>query len=106
MALLMRYGRVDSCLRNGFGCQSLPKGMCCSLLFASSDEFLATPRTRGSTPGASTLAVSHSDGIDWALTINTRDWPQSGAMGLDDLAGLNGTPLPNSITHILDITPL
>lgn len=38
----------DLCLRNGFGCQSLLKGTCCSLLFASSDEskFLTASRTR------------------------------------------------------------
>jgi CubicO group peptidase (beta-lactamase class C family) len=29
----------------------------------------------GSTPGASTWAESRSDGVDWAYTINTRDWP-------------------------------
>lgn len=60
----------------------------------------------GSTPGASTLAVSRGDGIDWALTINTRDWPPIGAMSFDDLAGLNGTASSNSMTHILDATPL
>jgi CubicO group peptidase (beta-lactamase class C family) len=29
----------------------------------------------GSTPGASTWAQSRTDGVDWAYTINTRDWP-------------------------------
>jgi CubicO group peptidase (beta-lactamase class C family) len=29
----------------------------------------------GSTPGATTLAVSQGDGVDWAYTVNTRDWP-------------------------------
>jgi hypothetical protein len=29
----------------------------------------------GSTPGGSTFAASRGDGIDWAYTINTRDWP-------------------------------
>lgn len=29
----------------------------------------------GSTPGASTWAESRWDGIDWAYTVNTRDWP-------------------------------
>ena len=60
----------------------------------------------GSTPGASTLAVSRGDGIDWAFTINTRDWPQTGAVTLDDLGGLNGTPPTNSITHVLDLAAL
>jgi CubicO group peptidase (beta-lactamase class C family) len=32
----------------------------------------------GSTPGASTLAVSRLDGVDWALTVNTRAWPDGG----------------------------
>src|SRR5262249_10247764 len=31
----------------------------------------------GSTPGASSLAASRSDGVDWAYVINTRDWPPS-----------------------------
>jgi CubicO group peptidase (beta-lactamase class C family) len=52
----------------------------------------------GSTPGASTLAVSRGDGIDWAYTINTRDWPPSTSPTLDDLG--------NSITHVLDTTPI
>jgi CubicO group peptidase (beta-lactamase class C family) len=29
----------------------------------------------GSTPGASTWVESRWDGIDWAYTVNTRDWP-------------------------------
>jgi CubicO group peptidase (beta-lactamase class C family) len=29
----------------------------------------------GSTPGASTWAESRWDGVDWAYTVNTRDWP-------------------------------
>jgi CubicO group peptidase (beta-lactamase class C family) len=32
----------------------------------------------GSTPGASTFAVSRVDGVDWALTVNTRDWADGG----------------------------
>src|SRR5438094_10273784 len=39
----------------------------------------------GSTPGASTLAVSRGDGIDWACVVNTRDWPASTSPTLDDL---------------------
>jgi hypothetical protein len=52
----------------------------------------------GSTPGASSLAVSRGDGVDWAYVINTRDWPPSTSPTLDDLG--------NSITHILDTTPI
>ncbi len=52
----------------------------------------------GSTPGASSLAVSRSDDVDWAYVINTRDWPPSTSPTLDDMG--------NSITHILDTTPL
>ena len=52
----------------------------------------------GSTPGASSLAVSRGDGIDWAYVINTRDWPPSASQTLDDLG--------NSITHLLDTTPI
>ena len=48
----------------------------------------------GSTPGASSFAASRGDGVDWAYTINTRDWPPSTAVTLDQLG--------NSITHILD----
>jgi CubicO group peptidase (beta-lactamase class C family) len=60
----------------------------------------------GSTPGASTLAVSRGDGIDWAFTINTRDWPPSTSPTLDDLGGLTPPAPTNSINHLLDITPL
>jgi hypothetical protein len=52
----------------------------------------------GSTPGASSLAVSRGDGVDWAYVINTRDWPPSTSPTLDDLG--------NSITHILDTTTI
>jgi CubicO group peptidase (beta-lactamase class C family) len=52
----------------------------------------------GSTPGASSLAVSRTDGVDWAYVINTRDWPPSTSPTLDDLG--------NSITHLLDTTPI
>ena len=37
----------------------------------------------GSTPGSSTLAVSRTDGTDWAYAINTRDWPSGTAYSLD-----------------------
>jgi CubicO group peptidase (beta-lactamase class C family) len=52
----------------------------------------------GSTPGASSLAVSRGDGVDWAYVINTRDWPPATSPSLDDLG--------NSITHLLDTTPI
>ncbi|HEX5415821.1 MAG TPA: serine hydrolase [Chloroflexota bacterium] len=52
----------------------------------------------GSTPGASSLAVSRTDGVDWAYVINTRDWPPATAPTLDDLG--------NAITHLLDTTPI
>ncbi len=52
----------------------------------------------GSTPGASSKAVSRNDGVDWAYVINTRDWPPSTSPTLDDLG--------NSITHLLDTTPI
>lgn len=52
----------------------------------------------GSTPGASSVAVSRSDGVDWAYTINTRDWPPATSPTLEELG--------NSITHLLDTTPL
>ena len=52
----------------------------------------------GSTPGASSFAASRGDGVDWAYTINTRNWPPSTSVTLDQL----GT----SITHILDTTPI
>jgi CubicO group peptidase (beta-lactamase class C family) len=60
----------------------------------------------GSTPGASSLAVSRGDGVDWAFVINTRDWTPAPTMTLDDLSGLTGQAGPNSITHVLDVTPL
>lgn len=52
----------------------------------------------GSTPGASSLAISRWDGVDWAYVINTRDWPPSTSPTLNDLG--------NSITQILDTTPI
>jgi CubicO group peptidase (beta-lactamase class C family) len=52
----------------------------------------------GSTPGASSLAASRGDGVDWAYTINTRDWPPSTSPTLTDLG--------NSITQLLDTTPI
>ena len=52
----------------------------------------------GSTPGASTLAWSRGDGIDWAYVVNTRDWPPSTSPTLDDLG--------NSINQLLDTTPI
>jgi CubicO group peptidase (beta-lactamase class C family) len=53
----------------------------------------------GSTPGSSTWAESRGDGVDWAYTINTRNWPPNAAPALDALAKgidalLNATPLP------------
>lgn len=52
----------------------------------------------GSTPGASTLAVSRADGVDWAYTLNTRDWAVGASQTLDDLG--------NAITQILDSTSI
>ena len=48
----------------------------------------------GSGPGASCLASSRTDGIDWAFTINTRDWPPSATPTLTDLE--------KSINELLD----
>ena len=39
----------------------------------------------GSSPGASSLASSRNDGIDWAYVINTRDWPPATSLTLSDL---------------------
>jgi CubicO group peptidase (beta-lactamase class C family) len=60
----------------------------------------------GSTPGASSLAVSRGDGVDWACVINTRDWPPSISPTLNDLFDLTPPISPNSITHLLDTTPI
>ncbi len=51
---------------------------------ANESPLLPSART-GSTPGASSLATSRSDGIDWAYVINTRDWPPQTQFMLDDL---------------------
>jgi len=48
----------------------------------------------GDGPGSSCLASSRTDGLDWAFTINTRDWPPSAAVTLADLE--------NSINELLD----
>lgn len=58
----------------------------------------------GSTPGASTFASSRGDDIDWALVVNTREWPDKGAfynrlVGGNSVAGsiddqLNRSALP------------
>ncbi|MDB4896696.1 MAG: penicillin-binding protein [Firmicutes bacterium] len=53
----------------------------------------------GSTPGASSLAVSRGDGVDWAYVINTRDWPAATTPTLDDLE-------KKLITPLLDSTPI
>src|SRR4051812_35289587 len=60
----------------------------------------------GSTPGASSLAVSRGDGVDWACVINTRDWPPSTSPTLDDLFDTSLPISPNSITHPVDTTPI
>ena len=60
----------------------------------------------GSTPGASSLAASRGDGIDWACVINTRDWPPSTSPMLIDLFDVTPPINPNSITHLLDTTPI
>jgi CubicO group peptidase (beta-lactamase class C family) len=53
----------------------------------------------GSTHGSSTLAVSRGDGVDWACTINTRDWPPATSQTLAQLddaitAHLDSHPIP------------
>jgi CubicO group peptidase (beta-lactamase class C family) len=48
----------------------------------------------GDGPGSSCLASSRTDGVDWAFTINTRDWPPSTSSTLTDLQ--------NSINELLD----
>jgi CubicO group peptidase (beta-lactamase class C family) len=60
----------------------------------------------GSTPGASSLAVSRSDGIDWACVINTRDWPLSTSPTLNDLFDVTSPNSPNSVTHLLETTSI
>jgi CubicO group peptidase (beta-lactamase class C family) len=52
----------------------------------------------GSTPGASSLAASRADGIDWAYVINTRDWPPSTSPTLTDLG--------NQVNEALDALAL
>jgi hypothetical protein len=61
-------------------------------------QWAAGSALSGSTPGSSPLAVSRSDVTAWAYVINTRDWPPQASRPLDDLG--------NSITHLLDTTPL
>jgi CubicO group peptidase (beta-lactamase class C family) len=39
----------------------------------------------GSTPGSSTWAESRGDGVDWAFTINTRNWAPNAHPTLDEL---------------------
>jgi CubicO group peptidase (beta-lactamase class C family) len=53
-------------------------------------------RCTGSGLGASCLASSRIDGVDWAFTINTRDWPPSTSPTI--------TELENSINQLLDRT--
>ncbi len=52
----------------------------------------------GSGAGASCLASSRTDGVDWAFTINTQDWPPSASSTLKDLE--------NSINRLLDRLPI
>ena len=52
----------------------------------------------GSTPGASTWMESRTDGVDWALVVNTRDFPDGGAdfeklVRTDISNWLNGNPI-------------
>jgi CubicO group peptidase (beta-lactamase class C family) len=49
---------------------------------------------RGDGPGSTCLASSRTDGLDWAFTINTRDWPPATSVTVTDLE--------NSITELLD----
>jgi CubicO group peptidase (beta-lactamase class C family) len=40
----------------------------------------------GGTPGASTWAESRWDGVDWAYTVNTRDWPPTNGQTASTIA--------------------
>jgi CubicO group peptidase (beta-lactamase class C family) len=54
----------------------------------------------GSTPGTSTWAKSRADGVDYAIVVNTRDFPpQAPAPSLNDLFG-------TLVDQLLDTTPL
>jgi CubicO group peptidase (beta-lactamase class C family) len=53
-------------------------------------------RRSGSGPGASCVAASRTDGVDWAVTINTRDWPPSASPTLTDL----GSEIDESLDRI------
>jgi len=44
------------------------------------------------------MAVSRSNGIDWAYVINTRDWPPNTSPTLDELG--------QSIDKLIDTTPI
>ena len=50
----------------------------------------------GSGPGASCVASSRTDEVDWAVTINTRDWPPSASLTLTDL----GNAIDESLNRI------
>jgi hypothetical protein len=72
-----------------------------SLFISTQSEGTApAPRVVVEVPagGASCLASSRTDGVDWAFTINTRDWPPSATPTLNDLE--------NSINRLLDRLPM
>ena len=57
----------------------------------------------GDTPGAATFASSRADGIDWALTVNTREWPDGGAY-YNKLVGRSA--VAGSIENHLDLAAI
>jgi hypothetical protein len=52
----------------------------------------------GSTPGTNTLAESMSNGLDWAVVINTRDFPPHAANEDPFIDILYGITIPNFLT--------
>lgn len=50
----------------------------------------------GSTPGASTWMESRGDGVDWAIVVNTRDFPNED--DFDDVV--------SKISNFLDSDPV
>jgi CubicO group peptidase (beta-lactamase class C family) len=53
-------------------------------------------RRSGSGPGASCVASSRADGVDWAITINTRDWPPWASLTFAEL----GDAIDESLNRI------
>jgi hypothetical protein len=63
-----------------------------------SEPGLCTSARSGSTPGANTLAESMSNGLDWAVVINTRDFPPHVANQDPFLDILYSITIPNFLT--------